>query len=154
MKPFCWRPRQTSGMRTMQLGWKSIGAVLLISWIPVAQADQIVDPAWWVSIQHVPSWVVLIGLALFPLVSEDLTCISAGLLVSQGIVGFFSAILACFLGIYLGDLLLFWAGRHLARPFLKKAPLKWMVKEADILRYAQWFSKKRADYYFYQSICA
>ena len=44
-------------------------------------------------------------------VSEDLTCILAGVLILQGQVGAFPAIAACALGIWLGDLGLWCAGR-------------------------------------------
>src|SRR6266851_3907524 len=53
----------------------------------------------------------LLLIALATLVSEDLTCIATGVLVAQGKLGFFSGTLACLLGIFTGDLLLFLAGR-------------------------------------------
>jgi membrane protein DedA with SNARE-associated domain len=45
------------------------------------------------------------------LVSEDLTCIATGVLVAQHRIGFLEGTLACFAGIFVGDLLLILAGR-------------------------------------------
>lgn len=82
----------------------------------------------------------LIAVATF--VSEDLTSISAGILVAKGVVGFALATSACLIGIFVGDMLLYLAGRFLGRDFVSKAPLKWFVSEADILRSSQWFEKR------------
>src|SRR3712207_6887879 len=58
----------------------------------------------------------------------DLTCVAAGVMAAQGRIGFAAAATACLLGIFVGDLLLFLAGRHLGRPALRRAPLRWLVK--------------------------
>ncbi len=50
-------------------------------------------------------------LALSTLVSEDLACAAAGLLVAQGAIGFGAGSAACLAGIAGGDLLLFLGGR-------------------------------------------
>jgi membrane protein DedA with SNARE-associated domain len=86
-------------------------------------------------------WVVLL-LAAATLISEDLTCIGAGLLVARGTIGLVPAVGASFSGIFLGDILLFLAGRFIGRPALKIPPFKWLVKEVDIQRTSDWFSAK------------
>jgi pimeloyl-ACP methyl ester carboxylesterase/membrane protein DedA with SNARE-associated domain len=86
--------------------------------------------------------VVLALLAAATLVSEDLACIAGGLLVSRGTLAFFPATLACLIGITLGDLLLFSAGRVLGRPALVRAPLRWFVSAADVERSSAWFRRK------------
>jgi len=58
-------------------------------------------------------------LALGTLASEDLTCLAAGVLVAQGRLSLIPATLACLLGIFAGDMLLFLAGRWLGRPALR-----------------------------------
>ena len=58
------------------------------------------------------------ALALGTLVSEDLTCITAGLLAGRGTLNLMPAVAACALGIYLGDLALWLAGRLLGAPVL------------------------------------
>jgi membrane protein DedA with SNARE-associated domain len=51
-------------------------------------------------------------IALSTLVSEDLACISAGVLVAQHRIGWTAALLGATLGIFFGDLLLVVAGRY------------------------------------------
>ena len=91
------------------------------------------------------------GMALFFMVlllamaiqtSEDLTCIGAGVLVSQGFLGFLPATLGCIIGIVLGDIGLYLAGRYLGQPALKKAPLRWFLPEKKILRGAKKFNRQ------------
>ncbi|MCZ6675034.1 MAG: alpha/beta fold hydrolase, partial [Verrucomicrobia bacterium] len=84
-------------------------------------------------------WLLL---AVATFVSEDLTCISAGLLVAKGVLGLIPAMTACLSGIFIGDILLYLAGRWLGRGFVRRAPLKWFVSEADIVRSSQWFEKR------------
>lgn len=81
-------------------------------------------------------------LALATLVSEDLTCILAGALVAQGRLEMFPAALACFIGIYVGDLLLFLAGRYLGARWLTRAPLKWVVSEERTERASDWLERR------------
>jgi pimeloyl-ACP methyl ester carboxylesterase/membrane protein DedA with SNARE-associated domain len=84
--------------------------------------------------------LVLVGLiALATLLTEDLACIGAGLLVAQGRIGFVAATLACFVGIVAGDVLLYLAGRYLGYPWLKRAPLKWIVSPRQVDRASEWF---------------
>ncbi|MEO1595370.1 MAG: alpha/beta fold hydrolase [Pseudomonadota bacterium] len=64
--------------------------------------------------------VLLLALVVATYISEDLTCITAGLLVAQGIIGFVPATLACLVGIFTSDLALFAAGRWLGRPALAR----------------------------------
>ncbi|MEW5976000.1 MAG: VTT domain-containing protein [Acidobacteriota bacterium] len=87
-------------------------------------------------------------LAAATLISEDLACIAAGVLVAQGQISFLPATLACFAGISLGDLLLYAAGRFLGRPALKRAPLKWFVQESDLERSSAWFSRQGSKVLF------
>jgi len=82
-------------------------------------------------------YMVLIALAT--LISEDLACIGAGMMAARGIIGFFPAAAAAFIGIVVGDVLLFLAGRFIGRPALGKAPLKWFLTNEDIERSAEWF---------------
>lgn len=86
--------------------------------------------------------VLLLALATF--VSEDLTCVSAGLLVARGTLGYFSATLGCLAGIVCGDFLLFFAGKLLGRRALSQPPLKWFVKASAIARGRQWFEREGA----------
>ena len=86
--------------------------------------------------------LAMLLLAAATLVSEDLTCISAGLLVARGTMGIIPAVAASFSGILIGDILLYLAGRFIGRPALKVPPFKWFVKEVDIKRTSDWFAAR------------
>src|SRR5258708_2075795 len=75
-------------------------------------------------------------IALGTLVSEDLTCLAVGVWVAQGEVGFLAGTLACLVGIFVGDILLFLLGR-----FGGRVALKWIPKER-VDRASEWISRK------------
>src|SRR5262249_54174706 len=60
-------------------------------------------------------------------ISEDLTCIATGALIAAGKIGFLPGALACVAGIYFGDLLLYFAGRLIGRPILRRKPLRTLL---------------------------
>lgn len=107
-----------------------------------ARARQPFDPADVPPAKGVAAVVMLLLLAALTLVSEDLTCIGAGVLAAQGRISFPLAASACLLGIFVGDLLLFLAGRYLGRPALRRAPLRWLVRPADVERSSAWFNRR------------
>ena len=86
--------------------------------------------------------VLLLLLATATLVSEDLTCIATGLLVSRGTIGFLPGTLACLVGIVLGDFLLYLSGRFIGRRALKRRPFRWFVHERDVARTSAWFEAR------------
>jgi membrane protein DedA with SNARE-associated domain len=86
----------------------------------------------------------LVALALATLVSEDLACIAAGLLVARGALGFGEATAACFIGIFIGDLLLVALGRWLGRGALERWPLRGRVSAAALARAEAWFARSGA----------
>lgn len=75
-------------------------------------------------------------------VGEDLSCIGAGLLAAHGVMTYRSAALAAFIGVFVGDLLLFYAGRYLGRPFLRRRPFRWFIREDAIEASATWFDER------------
>jgi len=89
-------------------------------------------------------WIYMVLLVLGTQVSEDLTCVVAGLLVSRGVLDFLPATLACFAGIVIGDLGLYLIGRYAGRRALRYPPLRWMIKLEDIDRSAHWFHERGA----------
>ena len=91
---------------------------------------------------HFVVTVVLIILATF--ISEDMTCIGAGLLVARGDLRLATALAGCFLGLWLGDMLLYLAGRGLGRPLLRRAPVRWLIREEDVDRYSAWLNERGA----------
>jgi membrane protein DedA with SNARE-associated domain len=78
--------------------------------------------------------LLLIALATFA--TEDLTCIATGLWVAQGRVDLVPGTLACLLGIFSGDILLFLAGRFAGRPILR------FVSKEKIDRGSRWLSER------------
>lgn len=79
-------------------------------------------------------------LAAATLISEDLTCVAAGLLASHGKLSLVAATLACLIGIFVGDLLLVLAGRLLGRRVLTRAPLRWVLTPRAVERSERWFT--------------
>ncbi len=108
----------------------------------VAQAETPFDPAQVPPFGGTTLLLAMVLLALATLVSEDLTCFSAGLLVTQGRIDFAAAAAACFLGIFVGDVALYLAGRWMGRPALERAPLRWVVSEAGVERARAWFQRR------------
>jgi membrane protein DedA with SNARE-associated domain/pimeloyl-ACP methyl ester carboxylesterase len=87
-----------------------------------------------------PPWLlVLLFVAVATFVSEDLTCIGAGLLVATGRLGFVPVTAACLTGIVVGDLNAFLAGRVFGRAVLARPPMKWIVTEQQVSRASAWF---------------
>lgn len=93
-------------------------------------------------------FVILFLLGAATLVSEDLACIGAGLLVSQGRLGYVGASAACFVGILAGDLGLFLLGRFFGRSAIRRRPLSWMIDEARLDRASAWFRRRGAAVIF------
>ena len=91
---------------------------------------------------------VLLSLALLTLASEDLACATAGLLVARGELPFGWAALACFLGIFLGDLGLYALGRGLGWVALERAPLRWFISRSTAVAAADWFRRRGARVLF------
>jgi pimeloyl-ACP methyl ester carboxylesterase/membrane protein DedA with SNARE-associated domain len=87
---------------------------------------------------------MLVLLALATLVSEDFACIGGGLLVAAGKLTFWPVTLACFAGIFIGDLLLVAAGWWGGRKALASWPLRSWVSPAAVERAEGWFEKKGA----------
>jgi membrane protein DedA with SNARE-associated domain len=85
---------------------------------------------------------VLVVSALSTFVSEDLTCAAVGALVGQGRLGFVPGTLACFAGIFVGDLLLFLAGRYLGAWALARAPLRWFLDPERVAQCGAWLERR------------
>jgi membrane protein DedA with SNARE-associated domain len=86
--------------------------------------------------------LLFVVIILATLISEDLTCVVVGLLVSQGRMALIPGIVACFLGIFLGDMLLFVAGRYFGRPLLRRAPFRWWLSESRVEIASRWFTRR------------
>lgn len=81
-------------------------------------------------------------LALGTLASEDLTCITAGVLIAQGKLGFLEGTLGCLAGIVLGDVLLFAAGRWIGRAALRRPITARFFSAAKVDEASRWLAAR------------
>ena len=79
-------------------------------------------------------WLLVLALVFMMSVSEDLTCIGAGLLVWKGVLGFGPAVLGCFVGLVLGDVGLYLIGALFGPVALRTAPFRWFISAAAVER--------------------
>lgn len=86
--------------------------------------------------------ILVLLIAFSTLISEDLACIAAGLLVAHGTLTFAWGAFAAFLGIFVGDLMLVWLGRVVGRAALDRPPLAWFVTERALQASADWFARR------------
>jgi membrane protein DedA with SNARE-associated domain len=89
-----------------------------------------------------PPWTqgVMLALATF-FISEDLTTLAAGLMVAQGEISWAVAFWGCFLGIFLGDGLLYLLGLLVGRPVLNWPFFRYMLSEESVRKGETWFEK-------------
>jgi len=78
------------------------------------------------------------------LLAEDVTCIAAGALVASGRIGFLEAALACFIGITIGDLGLYVAGRLIGRRILELPLIKSRISPVQLERASAWLAQRGA----------
>ena len=88
--------------------------------------------------------VAIFSLAAATLISEDLTCVAAGVLVADGRVPFAVAVGACLLGIIAGDLVLMLAGRALGRTGFATPFARRLVSPETIARSSRWMKERGA----------
>jgi membrane protein DedA with SNARE-associated domain len=62
------------------------------------------------------------------LISENVTSAAAGMLVARRRVSLATAILGCFIGMFLGNLLLYVCGRCYGRRVIEVAPARWLIR--------------------------
>ncbi len=103
------------------------------------------------SLQFLPELsLAAIFFALFfgTFISEDAACIAAGTLAAQGRIGFTFALTACFLGIFVGDMLLYGIGRIFGRSILQTRVVSRFVSALSIDRGSAWLEKRGAGAVF------
>ena len=83
-----------------------------------------------------------LSLAAATLVSEDLACVAAGVLVARGDISFAAAIAGCLFGIVLGDVALMFAGRLFARCAFGSRLVRRFVSETAVERAAAWMTER------------
>lgn len=61
------------------------------------------------------------------LISENVTSVAAGTLVARRRVSLATAMRGCFIGMFMGNLLLYVCGRHFGRHVIEGAPTRWLI---------------------------
>ncbi len=84
----------------------------------------------------------LLFLATFA--SEDLTCVIAGILSAAGTMTFPVATIACFAGIVVGDLIIFFGGRLFGARAVQYPPFRWVLTEERLKVAQEWFHRRGA----------
>ncbi|MCC5912862.1 MAG: VTT domain-containing protein [Balneolaceae bacterium] len=100
------------------------------------------------TIQGLTLLILMSLLLMAVLVNEDFGSITAGLLVATGIIDFQFAMITCFVGILLSDVIAYSVGRSLGLNVLKVAPFKWVVRKRDLERAEEMFEMRGAQIIF------
>jgi pimeloyl-ACP methyl ester carboxylesterase/membrane protein DedA with SNARE-associated domain len=87
------------------------------------------------------AFVFFLTLVLATFISDDLTVLIAGALAGQGRISLTLAITACLVGVFIGDILVYLTGRWFGRSAVRRAPLRWFVKESSLERATVWLEK-------------
>lgn len=77
-------------------------------------------------------------------VSEDAACILAGTLVASGAMSFPLALSACFLGIFVGDVALYWLGRGFGPRLFETRLFGRFVSKSSLVKASGWLQKRGA----------
>jgi len=86
-------------------------------------------------------WLQMVLISAGTFVSEDLTCISVGMLISIGQLDLFLGVFAAFVGIFLGDIGLWLAGYFGGRRALRWKPVRRWLPAHTIDGIAMWYDK-------------
>ncbi len=78
--------------------------------------------------------MLLVILSVLTLFGEDATCIGAGLLIAQGVLGYWEVMGACLVAILAGNLMYYVVGWRFGAPALKHPLFSWAIKESDLRR--------------------
>jgi membrane protein DedA with SNARE-associated domain len=81
-------------------------------------------------------------LALLTFVQEDTPTVSAALLSAAGSLSWRSGFLGCFLGIWIGDALLYLVARAWGRPLAERGWVRRFLDRAAVAQSERWFEKK------------
>lgn len=92
--------------------------------------------------------ILMLLLALFTLISEDIACISGGLIVATGVLPFWYAVLGCFIGSVISNIFIYLIGRKAGSPILYKKPVKWFIKSRDVEKAQNLFEMRGMEIIF------
>ncbi len=100
------------------------------------------DPQARARLDALPDPLLMLLIAITTHTSEDLTCLASGFLAAHGVLSYLEAFVACFLGIVVGDYLLYLAGYYYGRPAIDHAPLKWVLSRERVAQAERLFQKR------------
>lgn len=86
-------------------------------------------------------WFAALAIIAATFVSEDLTCITVGLLIRRGQIDPWLGVGACFVGIFVGDLGLWLIGRLAGRGMLRWRWLRGRLGDERLRRLGSWFDR-------------
>lgn len=92
--------------------------------------------------------LMVVLLILLSLISEDLACISGGLIAATGVLPFWYAVLGCYLGILFADVGTYLLGRWIGISILEYRPFKWFIKQDDVERAKRMFKMRGMEIIF------
>lgn len=92
--------------------------------------------------------VIFAILFFFTFASEDLACVAAGALASQGKISLLTAIFACFAGIFVGDILLYWIGRVFGGRIVNTRLFARVVSEKSLAKASDWLETRGIEAIF------
>ncbi|HMS40861.1 MAG TPA: DedA family protein [Pyrinomonadaceae bacterium] len=92
--------------------------------------------------------VVFFAFFFATFISEDLACLTAGALAANGKISFALALLACFAGIFVGDILLYWTGRIFGKNIVETKLFSRFVSDKSIEKASLWLNKNGASAIF------
>lgn len=91
--------------------------------------------------EELPPPVIAVLLGTSTVISEDLACVSAGVLAARDVLPYWMAALGCLAGIWLGDLGLYGLGRLGRGKLLHRAPFRWFISARRVEQGRQLFSQ-------------
>jgi len=89
-------------------------------------------------------FIAAVSLAVATLVSEDVTCVAAGVLVAEGRLSFPSAVAGCLAGIVAGDVALMLAGRYGGERVIDSSWIRRLITAETVAAAARWMQARGA----------
>ena len=89
---------------------------------------------------HPVTQAAVLGLSTF--VQEDVPTVTAAILAGTAKLGWLAGFLGCFLGIWVGDALLYLLARGFGRPLLQHAWARRLAPAESVARSEQWFARQ------------
>ncbi len=115
------------------------GILLLTAATTAAAESQLIDAR---SVAGLTPFSIFVLIVFATFVSEDIAAIGAGVLAGQGVISFPLALASAYAGIFVGDVLLFTAGRFLGRPMLRFRIVRFFITDEMIERSSKWLRRQ------------